>query len=92
MFTNQYARVESAREELRYIQQVDPLNPGRHFNDDPKCFARYCNMQANTIEDAGWPLIAHDVRQARDIAHPTFRSDARVIEGATVGATRVDFV
>lgn len=73
--------------ELQYIQKLNPKNPGSAFSDSPECFARYCNMQANTAEKDGFPLIAHDMRQARDIAMPDFRSTMRAA-GWTIDGER----
>ncbi len=74
---------DKAKTELAYIKSKDPVYPGDSFNNDADCFARYCNMQANAFDQ--WPLIAEEMRQSRDIANPTFRSDARkagwLIEG-----------
>lgn len=65
------------KEEQRYIESVNPKSPGSDFSYLPSCFAEYCNMQANSCEHDGFPLIAHDMRQVRDIAFPTFRSEMR---------------
>ena len=69
--------IEECRNESAYIATINPKFPGRSFNDDPNCFARYCNTQANHVAASGFTLIAHDITQARDIAWPTFRSDRR---------------
>ena len=49
---------EQAREELAYIQSIDPLSPGNTFNCDPECFLRYCTMQLKSIlksfPDSAW--------------------------------------
>ncbi len=42
-----------ANEESAYILSIDPKNPGKVFNDDPKCFASYCQMQANHAMRSG---------------------------------------
>ena len=64
---------ETALAERNYIMSVDPKNPDRTFNHDPECFANYCNMQGNDIAKH-WPLIGHDILQARDIACPDYRT------------------
>ena len=65
---------EEWKSEAAYIASVDSRNPGSNFNHDPAVFAQYCNMQANLVARAGWPLIAHDILQYRDTAQPDFRS------------------
>jgi len=80
--------INDAYVEADFIASVDPKNPGKSFNASPECFARYCNMQANHYQD--WPLIAENMRQARDIADPEFRSKARA-SGATVNGTIVTY-
>jgi hypothetical protein len=59
---------EECKEELAYINSVNPAKPGKNFGNDPACFASYCDMQAKTVERSGFRLIANDMRQARDIA------------------------
>lgn len=86
---------EDAKAEAAYIAAVDPRNPGRTFNYLPSVFARYCNMQANTIARAGFPLVAHDILQARDIADPDFREYHRARGWAVRGvwcAEKHDFL
>lgn len=68
---------DECKAEFEYIRSVNGRSPGREFNYDPKCFAEYCNMQANTIRHAGFRLIAADVANTRDVANPTYRSEAR---------------
>ena len=65
--------IEWWRKELDYINSVQPTRPGAPFNRDRAVFARYCEMQARASE-VDFPLIAQDIRQARDIADPAFRS------------------
>jgi len=63
--------LEDARLEAAYIQSINPRSPGKTFNDDPKCFASYCDMQANTMIALGMVTWAEvkDVRDARDISN-----------------------
>ncbi len=63
--------------EADYIHSVNPKNPGINFNNNPACFARYCNMQANEALKDGFVLISQEILQCRDIAVPTFRSQSR---------------
>lgn len=79
---------EQAMQELNYVRGVDPRAVGANFNYDPRCFARYCNSMANAIDRAGFHLVAEDVRQARDVANPEFRSEARAA-GRKVAGTVV---
>ena len=61
--------------EAEYIASVNALSPGAAFNNDPKCFARYCNMQANQMRHSGFHLMALDILQYRDIAEPNYRTN-----------------
>jgi hypothetical protein len=70
--------------ERNYILSINPVNPGETFNNDPQCFANYCNMQADIIGQR-FPLMAHEIRQARDIAEPGFRSRVRQEGGRVDG-------
>lgn len=72
--------IDKWNRELRFIESVDPRNPGETFNHDPDCFARYCNMQANAALRDGLRVLSMDILQYRDAACPDFRS--RVREGA----------
>lgn len=76
---------EEWKEEQRYIASVNPKAPGGAFNHDRQCFARYCNMQANSCRADGFYLTAHDMTQARDIADPEFRSKIRDAGGVVSG-------
>ena len=62
--------LQEAYTEAEYIRSVNPINPGDSFNNDPECFATYCDMQANSMLALGMVKWAHvkDVRDARDIA------------------------
>ena len=42
-----------ALREVTYIQSINPSFPGRTFNDDPECFARYRRMQSDCARQAG---------------------------------------
>jgi hypothetical protein len=68
---------DEAAQELAYLATVNPVSPGAAFNDDPACFARYANMQANHMLASGFPIMAHDATQYRDIASPEYRTIAR---------------
>jgi len=76
---------EDWKEEHRFIESVNPRAPGVSFNHDPECFARYCNMQANCADVDGFHLVAEDIRQARDIADPEFRTKTQAAGGAVYG-------
>ena len=54
-----------AADEVRYIQSVNPRNPGPGFNDDPACFARYREMQAAHAEESGHAQQANQMRMIR---------------------------
>ena len=69
--------LEYCEAEFRYIKSIDPTSPGKTFNHERECFASYCNMQANVTMRAGFPLIAHECHQSRDIAMPDFKSAMR---------------
>ena len=47
-----------AANEVRYIQSVNPRNPGSAFNHDPECFARYREMQSRHARASGHELQA----------------------------------
>ena len=66
--------LDAAKQELEYIQSIDPKHPGSTFNHDPKVFAEYCNMHANHILASGHHQIALDITNCRDAAFPEFRS------------------
>ena len=85
MYTNE--TIERAQKELDYIKSVNPTSPGSNFDNDRTFFAEYCNMQANHFEH-GFPLIAEEMRQCRDIAKPNFRATARK-NGRIVAGTKV---
>ena len=68
---------EQCKNELAFIQSVNPKAPGKQFSCDVETFAHYCNAQANHILFSGFPLIAHDVTQCRDIAKSNYRSEMR---------------
>jgi hypothetical protein len=78
---------ETSKAECKYIASIDPHHPGGAFNNDPKCFANYVNMQANDAANSGWRINAMDMLQARDIAQPMFRSMHP--ENETLGAFSV---
>ena len=54
--------------ELRYIESINPLFPGKTFNHDSLCFARYCEMQARSASRDGKPLVAEAIERVRDVA------------------------
>ena len=67
------------QQELSYIKSIDAKNPPVEFHtvltpDGPDvsaardCFARYCNMQALSVINDGFPLMAKDMKDAADIA------------------------
>lgn len=37
--------------ELTFIEGIDPEQPGSAFNNDPKCFRSYCEMQMNSARN-----------------------------------------
>jgi hypothetical protein len=49
---------EQAEAELAHVGTVDPKYPGRCYNHDPACFARYCGMQARSAKASGHDDIA----------------------------------
>lgn len=48
-------------DELGYIRSVDVRAPGGSFNCDPECFARYCDMQANSARAEGFRDVANEI-------------------------------
>jgi hypothetical protein len=48
-------------EELGYVRSVSIHRPGASFNFDPECFARYCDMQANSARADGEREIANEL-------------------------------
>ena len=50
------------RDELAYIQSVDPRDPGPSYNHSPACFASYCDMQANAAQRDGCHDLALQIR------------------------------
>ncbi len=53
-----------ANEESAYIHSIDPKNPGKAFDDDHKCFASYCQMQANSAMRSGHKYQALEMEAA----------------------------
>jgi hypothetical protein len=62
--------------EVSYIQSINPLHPGKTFNNDPVCFQEYRNMQsrfaaldgfdkqaAQMLMDGGWALENDDMKR-----------------------------
>ena len=47
-----------AYNEVSYIQSINPRNPGKSFNNDPDCFARYRKMQSDHARASGHDLQA----------------------------------
>jgi len=66
---------DQCKTEQAFILKTNPVKPGAAFSYSRKTYARYCNMQANYIRFSGFPLIAVDILQARDIADPDYRLD-----------------
>jgi len=81
---------DECKAELRYLESVNPTVPGPVYNYQCRVFAEYCNMIANAIRHSGFPLLAKDAAQIRDIAHPTYRNEARAA-GKTVDGVFVPF-
>lgn len=54
--------LETAKAEYDYIVSIDYRNPGKDFNNDTACFARYVDMQARIFEHEGFLAIAKDLR------------------------------
>ena len=70
--------------ELDYILGINPKAPGKDFNNDRACFARYCNMQAMQARNiAAQQAMMMQAMIRRDIAVPDFRQQARAL-GMTV--------
>lgn len=40
---------KQADEEMVYLEGINPLKPPKEFNYDRECFAKYCDMQANSM-------------------------------------------
>lgn len=49
------------QDELGYIRSVSIRAPGAAFNHDPDCFARYCDMQANSARGEGFRDVANEI-------------------------------
>lgn len=67
----QFKTKEAREEERQYILSVDPKNPGKAFNDDPACFAGYCQMQLNSFmqwDNGSFSWYYKDIQDAIDIA------------------------
>lgn len=58
METRKHETYEVWHEEALYIESQDPKRPGRGFNDDPACFARYVEMQAKRAREYEFPKLA----------------------------------
>lgn len=54
--------------EWRFILATDASHPGKSFNYDPACFARYCDMQSRQMDRSGFPCHAMDVRRVMESA------------------------
>ncbi len=64
-----------ANEESAYIQGIDPKNPGKAFNNDPKCFASYCRMQAKHAMRSGHKYQAMEMASVHGQVKPNTRAD-----------------
>ena len=80
---------EAVKNELDYLQSIDPNAPGKTFNHSSHTFAQYANMQANHFLYSGHRISAMDALQVRDIAKPDFRSHYRMVPGFRVYKTFV---
>jgi hypothetical protein len=71
---------DDAKAEQAFVASVCPAHPGRKFNDDPACFARYCDLQQARIEPR-YHQIACDIRHTAKIARmpETWHHRRRVI-------------
>ncbi len=66
--TTRHWTFPEASSELAFIQNIDPRHPGSGFNHNTLFFVKYCGHQANQARRSGFPLIAMDIEQARDLA------------------------
>jgi len=57
-----------AGEELRYIQSINPVQPGACYSNDSEVFVKYCKMQERLVYQSGFPLLAIDIENCRTIA------------------------
>ncbi len=64
-----------ANEEAAYIHGIDPKNPGKAFNHDPKCFASYCRMQAKHAMRSGHKYQALEMASIHGLVKPKARAD-----------------
>jgi len=60
--------VDIFESELTYLKTINPKKPGDDFNNNPDCFARYCDMQAKQCFKIGAHLTGEEIIQIRDIA------------------------
>lgn len=71
MKQKQFSTHEAREEERQYIKFVNPLKPGKTFNNDPACFARYCEMQLKAFKEfdnGSFDWFYKDIQDAIDIA------------------------
>ena len=54
--------------EVSYIQSINPQHPGRTFNHDPDCFARYRKMMSDQARKSGHYIKAEQMLVAPDVA------------------------